>query len=111
MGFIIAFVLLSFGLGVDYGKHGEKYWFDQGDVTMKDLSKLKKYFRDKKSAAFKLVDPGDTGKRLYFESRADYKGVLIQLLLATVDRLQALGVDVRVTIGDDIKRQQTKEAA
>jgi hypothetical protein len=22
------FILLAFFLGVDYGKHGEKYWFD-----------------------------------------------------------------------------------
>lgn len=65
------------------------------------MDKMKKYFRDKKSAAFKLIDPGDTGRRLYFEGRADYKSTLIKLLLATVDRLQSLGVGVQVTIGDD----------
>lgn len=76
------------------------------------MDRLKKYYRDKKSGAFKLIDPGDPGKRLYFEGRKDYKATLIKLLLATVDRLQSLGVGVRVTIGDDIKKvQETNEAA
>lgn len=79
------------------------------------MDRLKKYFRDKKSAAFKLVDPGEPGKRLYFEGRGDYKATLIKLLLTTVDRLQSLGVGVRVTIGDDIgytyKTNKTDKAA
>lgn len=79
------------------------------------MDRLKKYYRDKKSGAFKLIDPGEPGKRLYFEGRKDYKATLIKLLLATVDRLQALGVDIRVTIGDDIgytyKSNKTDEAA
>lgn len=79
------------------------------------MDRLKKYYRDKKSAAFKLIDPGEPGKRLYFEGHKDYKTTLIKLLLATVDRLQALGVGVRVTIGDDIedayKTSETDEAA
>ena len=48
--------------------------------------KQQKYYRDKKSGAFKFVDPGTQGKRLYFKSRKDYKETLIKLLLATVDR-------------------------
>ncbi|MFQ9706085.1 MAG: hypothetical protein ACLRX6_03220 [Limosilactobacillus pontis] len=76
------------------------------------IDKMAKYYRDKKSGAFKLVDPGNIGKRLYFEGRADYKETLIKLLLATVDRLQGLGVGVRVTIGDDTKeKEETNEAA
>lgn len=79
------------------------------------ISKMKKYYRDKKSAAFKLIDPGEPGKRLYFEGRVDYKATLIKLLLATVDRLQFLGVGVQVTIGDDIgctyKTSKTDKAA
>lgn len=66
------------------------------------MDKLKKYYRDKKSGAFKFVDPDDAGKRLYFEGRTDYKATLIKLLLATVDRLRSLGVGVHITIGDDI---------
>lgn len=54
----------------------------------------------------------NTGRRLYFEERKDYKEILIKLLLATVDRLQLLGVGVRATIDDDIKQNDiTKEAA
>lgn len=68
------------------------------------IDKMAKYYRDKKSGAFKLIDPGSIGKRLYFEGRSDYRETLIRLLLATVDRLQGLGVGVRVTIGDDIQR-------
>ena len=79
------------------------------------MDRLKKYYRDKKSGAFKLIDPGDPGKRLYFEGRKDYKATLIKLLLATVDRLQSLGVGVRVTVGDDIgytyKTSKTDKAA
>ena len=73
--------------------------------------KQQKYYRDKKSGAFKFVDPGTQGKRLYFKSRKDYKETLIKLLLATVDSLAMLGVNVRVLIDDDIKQQETKEAA
>ena len=79
------------------------------------MDRLKKYYRDKKSGAFKLIDPGEPGKRLYFEGRKDYKATLIKLLLATVDRLQSLGVGVRVTVGDDIgytyKTSKTDKAA
>ena len=79
------------------------------------MDRLKKYYRDKKSGAFKLIDPGNPGKRLYFEGRKDYKTTLIKLLLATVDRLQSLGVGVQVTIGDDIgctyKTSKTDKAA
>ena len=79
------------------------------------MDRLKKYYRDKESGAFKLIDPGDPGKRLYFEGRKDYKATLIKLLLATVDRLQSLGVGVRVTVGDDIgytyKTSKTDKAA
>lgn len=82
---------------------------------MNVISKMKKYYRDKKSAAFKLIDPGEPGKRLYFEGRKDYKDTLIKLLLATVDRLQSLGVGARVMIGDDVgytyKTNKTDEAA
>lgn len=82
---------------------------------MNVISKMKKYYRDKKSAAFKLIDPGEPGKRLYFEGRKDYKDTLIKLLLATVDRLQSLDVGVRVVIGDDVgytyKTSETDKAA
>lgn len=69
---------------------------------MQDLSRLKKYFRDCKSGAFKLIDPG-VGRRAYFESRDDYKATLIKLLAATVARLEALGVPVTVLVGKDGK--------
>lgn len=75
---------------------------------MKDLSRLKKYFRDCKSGAFKLIDPG-VGRRTYFESRADYKAVLIKLLVATAARLKVLGVPVTVLVGED--EQNNKKAA
>ena len=76
------------------------------------MDKMAKYYRDKKSGAFKFVDPGTEGKRLYFQGRGEYKNVLIKLLLATVDRLQSLGVNIKIIVGDDIKQQQrTKEAA
>lgn len=79
------------------------------------MDKMKKYYRDKKSAAFKFIDPGEQGKRLFFEGRKDYKAMLIKLLLATANRLQSLGVGVRVTVGDDIgytyKTNKTGEAA
>lgn len=82
---------------------------------MNVISKMKKYYRDKKSAAFKLIDPGEPGKRLYFEGRKDYKETLVKLLLVTVDRLQSLGVGVRVTIEDNIgytyKTNKTDKAA
>ncbi len=73
-----------------------------GGVTMQDLSRLKKYFRDCKSGAFKLIDPG-VGRRAYFESRNDYKTTLIKLLAATAARLKALGVPVAVLVGEDSK--------
>lgn len=69
---------------------------------MQDLSRLKKYFRDCKSGAFKLIDPG-VGRRAYFESRGDYKATLIKLLAATAARLEALGVPVTVLAGEDGK--------
>lgn len=76
------------------------------------MDKLAKYYRDKKSGAFKFVEPGTDGRRLYFEGRKDYKEVLIKLLLATVDRLQALGLNVKIIVNDDIKQGNiTKEAA
>jgi len=75
------------------------------------MDKLAKYYRDKKSGAFKFVDPGSDGKRLYFQGRGEYKSVLIKLLLATVDRLRSLGVNVKIVVGDDIRQRETKEAA
>ena len=75
------------------------------------MDKLAKYYRDKKSGAFKFINPGSDGKRLYFEGRAEYKSVLIKLLLATVDRLRSLGVNVKIVVGDDIRQRETKEAA
>lgn len=75
------------------------------------MDRLAKYYRDKKSGAFKFINPGSDGKRLYFEGRAEYKSVLIKLLLATADRLQPLGVNVKIVVGDDIKQEETKEAA
>lgn len=75
---------------------------------MKDLSRLKKYFRDCKSGAFKLIDPG-VGRRAYFESRDDYKATLIKLLAATVARLKTLGVPVAVLVEEDSK--DNKKAA
>ncbi|MBB1079052.1 hypothetical protein H5S09_03785 [Limosilactobacillus sp. STM2_1] len=72
----------------------------------------RKYYRTVKSHAIKFIDPGDDYKRRYFASRDDYKSVLMKLLLATVDRLQGLGVNIKIIVGDDIKQQQeTKEAA
>lgn len=70
-----------------------------------------KYYRDKKSGAFKFVDPGTAGKRLYFEGHKGYKEALIKLLIIIADRLATFGVNVRVVIDDDIKQQSTKEAA
>lgn len=65
---------------------------------MMDIKKLQAYFRRNKSGAFNLVDQQNTGRRLYFEGRSDYKNVLIELLIKTVATLKRLGVDVDVTI-------------
>lgn len=72
------------------------------------MQNLQKYFRNCKSGAFKLLDPG-VGRRTYFESRGDYKAVLIKLLVATAARLKALGVPVTVLVGEN--EQNKKEAA
>lgn len=71
----------------------------------------KTYYRTVKSHALKFVDPGDDYKRRYFASRDDYKSVLMKLLVATVDRLNGLGVNIKIVVGDDNKHTETKEAA
>ena len=72
----------------------------------------KTYYRTVKSHALKFVDPGDDYKRRYFASRYDYKSVLMKLLVATVDRLNGLGVNIKIVVGDDNnKHTETKEAA
>ncbi|MCC4374634.1 hypothetical protein LMB66_03895 [Limosilactobacillus reuteri] len=69
------------------------------------------YYRTVKSHALKFVDPGDDYKRRYFASRDDYKSVLMKLLVSTVDRLNGLGVNIKIVVGDDNKHTETKEAA
>lgn len=71
----------------------------------------KVYYRTVKSHALKFVDPGDDYKRRYFASRDDYKIVLIKLLASTVDRLNGLGINIKIVVGDDDKHTGTKEAA
>ncbi|MCD7133430.1 hypothetical protein LTY59_07145 [Limosilactobacillus balticus] len=72
----------------------------------------KTYYRTVKSHALKFVDPGDDYKRRYFASRDDYKSVLMKLLVLTVDRLNGLGVNIKIVVGDDNnKHTETKEAA
>ena len=69
------------------------------------------YYRTVKSHALKFVDPGDDYKRRYFASRDDYKSILMKLLVSTVDRLNRLGVNIKIGVGDDNKHTETKEAA
>lgn len=69
------------------------------------------YYRTVKSHALKFVDPGDDYKRRYFASRDDYKSILMKLLVSTVDRLNRLGVNIKIVVGDDNKHTETKEAA
>ena len=72
----------------------------------------KTYYRTVKSHALKFVDPGDDYKRRYFASRDDYKSVLMKLLASTVDRLNGLGVNIKIVVGDDNnKHTETKESA
>ena len=71
----------------------------------------KVYYRTVKSHALKFVDPGDGYKRRYFASRDDYKSVLMKLLVSTVDRLNGLGLNIKIIVGDDNKHTETKEAA
>ncbi|MCC4405615.1 hypothetical protein LMB75_05835 [Limosilactobacillus reuteri] len=72
----------------------------------------KTYYRTVKSHALKFVDPGDDYKRRYFASRDDYKSVLMKLLVSTVDRLNGLGVNIKIVVGDgNNKHTETKEAA
>lgn len=72
----------------------------------------KTYYRTVKSHALKFVDPGDDYKRRYFASRDDYKSVLMRLLVSTVDRLNGLGVNIKIVVGDgNNKHTETKEAA
>ncbi|MRN06806.1 hypothetical protein EAI26_05330 [Lactobacillus sp. 0.1XD8-4] len=72
----------------------------------------KTYYRTVKSHALKFVDPGDDYKRRYFASRDDYKSVLMKLLVLTVDRLNGLGVNIKIVVGDDNNKDtETKEAA
>lgn len=35
------------------------------------MDKMKKYYRDKKSGAFRFVDPGTSLRRIYFDKRPD----------------------------------------
>lgn len=69
------------------------------------------YYRTVKSHALKFVDPGDDYKRRYFASRDDYKSILMKLLVSTIDRLNRLGVNIKIVVGDDNKHTETKEAA
>lgn len=71
----------------------------------------KTYYRTVKSHALKFVDPGDDYKRRYFASRDDYKSALMKLLVSTVDRLNGLGVNIKIVVGDNNKHTETKEAA
>lgn len=72
----------------------------------------KTYYRTVKSHALKFIDPGDDYKRRYFASRDDYKIVLMKLLASTVDRLNGLGINIKIVVGDDNnKHTETKEAA
>ena len=72
----------------------------------------KTYYRTVKSHALKFVDPEDDYKRRYFASRDDYKSVLMKLLVSTVDRLNGLGLNIKIVVGDDNnKHTETKEAA
>lgn len=72
----------------------------------------KTYYRTVKSHALKFVDPGDDYKRRYFASGDDYKSVLMKLLVSTVDRLNGLGLNIKIVVGDDNnKHTETKEVA
>ncbi|WP_302500019.1 hypothetical protein [Limosilactobacillus reuteri] len=72
----------------------------------------KTYYRTVKSHALKFVDPGDDYKRRYFASRDDYKSVLMKLLVSTADRLNELGLNIKIVVGDDNnKHTETKEVA
>lgn len=72
----------------------------------------KTYYRTVKSHALKFVDPGDDYKRRYFAGRDDYKSVLMKLLVSTVDRLNGLGVNIKIVVGDgNNKHTDKKEAA
>lgn len=71
----------------------------------------KTYYRTVKSHALKFVDPGDDYKRRYFASRDDYKSALMKLLVSTVDRLNGLGGNIKIVVGDNNKHTETKEAA
>ena len=71
----------------------------------------KTYYRTVKSHALKFVDPGDDYKRRYFASRDDYKSALMKLLVSTVDRLNGLGLNIKIVVGDDNKHTETKKAA
>ena len=72
----------------------------------------KTYYRAVKSHALRFVDPGDDYKRRYFASRDDYKSILMKLLVSTVERLNALNVNIKIVVGDDNnKHTETKEAA
>lgn len=76
------------------------------------IMNYKAYYRTVKSHALKFVDPGDDYKRRYFTSRDDYKSVLMKLLASTVDRLNGLGLNIKIVVGDDNnKHTETKEAA
>ena len=70
---------------------------------MQELKRLQNDFRTKKSHAFKFVNPGNKGKELYDKGRSDYKGLLVELLIATSDKLKALGVNVRVELDGNKK--------
>ncbi len=72
----------------------------------------KTYYRTVKSHALKFVDPGDDYKRRYFAGRDDYKSVLMKLLVSTADRLNGLGVNIKIVVGDgNNKHTDKKEAA
>lgn len=70
---------------------------------MQELRRLQNDFRTKKSHAFKFVNPGNKGKELYYKGRSDYKELLVELLIATSDKLKALGVNVRVELDGNKK--------
>ena len=70
---------------------------------MQELRRLQNDFSTKESHASNFGGPGNKGKELYYKGRPDYKGLLVELLIATSDKLKTLGVNVRVELDGNKK--------
>lgn len=69
-------------------------------------NKNRKYLLNQKSGAFNLVDPPTRGRLIYFTSQKDYKSILISLLMKTSNRLNSLGVGVKVLVNGDTHKKK-----